>query len=101
MKKSANISLGLLAATALVFTSGCRNNQPRNCVDANNRLVDPKKCEDNDANRRMGYGGGYYPYHAIYGGSSGGHVGDSVVGGSTSSSAARGGFGSSFGGGGE
>jgi len=61
--------------------TGCRDEQ-QNCVDAQNHLLPPSACQ-------TGATGAHY----VYGGSSGGHVGDSVVGGSVS----RGGFGSSGG----
>jgi len=57
--------------------TACRDEQ-RNCVDAQNRLLPETNCQ-------AGASGSHY----IYGGSSGGHVGDTVVGGSVS----RGGFG--------
>lgn len=75
----------LLAAAAL-FTIGCRD-EPRHCVDAQNHLLPDAACETNSS--------GYVGTHYVYGGSSGGHYGDTVVG----SSVSRGGFG--HGGGGE
>lgn len=79
MRKSREVQLALLAAVALSVTS-CRDER-RNCVDSQNRILPESDC-------RTGSGGGA---HYIYGGSSGGRVGDAVVGGS---SVSRGGFGS-------
>jgi hypothetical protein len=76
MRKSREVQLTLLAAIALSMTA-CRN-EHRDCVDAQGRLQPDSTCRS-----------GMYGAHYIYGGSSGGHVGDSVVGGSVS----RGGFG--------
>jgi hypothetical protein len=64
--------------------TACRDEQ-QNCVDANNRLLPPSACQT-----------GAPGAHFIYGGSSGGNIGDTVVGGSVT----RGGFGS-FGGSGD
>lgn len=58
----------------------------RDCVDDANRLLPDSSCQAGS-----GTSGGHY----VYGGSSGGRVGDSVVGGSVS----RGGFGGTGGGG--
>lgn len=82
MRRSREVPLTLLASLALTVTA-CRD-QPRNCVDANNRLLPESACQ-------AGSSGGYVPggAHYVYGGSSGGHVGDTVVG----SSVSRGGFG--------
>ena len=84
MRKSSEVPLTLLAAAAMM-TLGCHD-QPRHCVDAQNHLMPDSTCE-----AHSGSGG----YHYVWGGSSGGHYGDSVVG----SSVSRGGFG--HGGGGE
>jgi hypothetical protein len=94
MRKSSEVPITLLAALAL-FTTGCHDTpESRNCVDAQGRIVPGANCEAHATG---------VPYHYIYGGSSGGHVGDAVVGGSTTSSSesgvSRGGFG--HGGGGE
>ena len=62
--------------------TGCRD-EHQDCVDAKNHLLPPSACQ---SGRAPGA-------HYVYGGSSGGHVGDSVVGGSVT----RGGFGSSGG----
>ncbi|HUA93129.1 MAG TPA: hypothetical protein VL991_11200 [Terracidiphilus sp.] len=68
--------------------TACRDER-QDCVDAQNHLLPPSACQT----------GGTTGAHYIYGGSSGGHVGDAVVGGSVT----RGGFGSfgGFGDGGE
>ena len=86
MRKSREVPLTLLAAVAMA-SIGCHD-QPRHCVDAQNHLMPDSTCE------AYGGGGGF---HYVYGGSSGGHYGDSVVGASVS----RGGFGGSGGDGGE
>jgi hypothetical protein len=75
MRKSSAVPLTILAAAALAVT-GCHDH--RDCVDAQGHKLPDSTCD-----------GGYYGAHYIYGGSSGGHVGDTVVGGSVS----RGGFG--------
>jgi hypothetical protein len=82
MRKSREVPLTLLAAAALASV-GCHD-QPRHCVDAQNRLQPDSVCE-----ARPGTG-----FHYVYGGASGGHYGDTVVG----SSVSRGGFGGFFGG---
>ena len=64
--------------------TGCRD-QNRECVDAQGRKLPDTSCA-------VGSPGAHY----MYGGSSGGHVGDAVIGGSVT----RGGFGG-FGGGGD
>lgn len=81
MRRSREVPLTLLASLALTVTA-CRD-QRRDCVDAQNHLLPSSACQ-------TGSSGGYVPgAHYVYGGSSGGHVGDTVVGGSVS----RGGFG--------
>ena len=92
---------------ALAFTSGCRRTQVQNCVGADNRIVGDQLCDEADQQRRNNPNS-FFPYRWIYGGSSGGNMGDSVFGGSTSpwpgattvrSNGVRtGGFGSFFGG---
>ncbi len=87
MRKSREVPLTLLATVALasmgtVGLTGCHD-EPRHCVDAQNHLMPDDRCEYHSG------GGGAGIYHYVYGGSSGGHVGDTVVGGSVS----RGGFG--------
>jgi hypothetical protein len=99
MKKSSSVSLTLLAAVAMVAGSSCRNSEPRDCVDQNRRIVDNSFCQDTPAG---GVAGSRFYYW--YGGSSGGHMGDTVFGGSASPSVSsgavsRGGFGSSLAGG--
>lgn len=65
--------------------TGCKP-EHRDCVDAANHKLPDQACEANPGSS------GYVPgAHYWYGGSSGGHVGDTVVGGS---SVSRGGFGS-------
>jgi hypothetical protein len=83
MRMSREVQLTLLAAVALSLT-GCRD-QHADCVDPQNHKVPDSVC-------RLGTPGAHY----IYGGASGGHIGDAVVGGSVT----RGGFGG-FGSGGD
>ena len=87
MRRSREVPLTLLAAAALASV-GCHE-RPRHCVDAQSHLEPDADCE-----LHPGVGG----FHYVYGGSSGGHIGDSVVG-ASSSSYSFGGFG--HGGGGE
>ena len=100
MKKSSQITLGLVAAAALAFTSGCRRQtQVQNCIDAENHIVADSWCEDAEQKRRSSPGF-FAPYVWIYGGSSGGRFGDTVFGGSAvptpGATIVRGGFGSSM-----
>lgn len=91
MRRSREVRLTLLAAVAVAMT-GCR--QHRDCVDAQGHLKPDGYCQASDRSR-LGY-------HYIYGGSSGGNIGDSVIGGSTtprSGFGAIGGSGDSAGGG--
>lgn len=81
MRKSKEVPLTLLAAIALSLTA-CRDER-RACVDSQNRVLPDSYCSDGS----YGYSGS--GAHYVYGGSSGGHVGDAVVG----SSVSRGGFG--------
>lgn len=68
--------------------TGCRSGR-RDCIDAQNHKLADQACQ-----ARPG-GMGYVPgAHYWYGGSSGGHVGDTVVGGG---SVSRGGFGATGG----
>ncbi len=96
MKKSSEVTLGLLAAVAMAASTGCsRKAEVRDCVDQDKRIVDSRLCEQG---RPAGYAG-VWPYYWMYGGSSGGRIGDAVVGGRTSPSpgahaVSRGGFGS-------
>jgi hypothetical protein len=78
MRKSREVQLTLLAAIALSMTA-CHDNERRDCVDAQNHLLPDSTCH-----------AGMYGSRYVYGGSSGGHYGDTVIG---SSSVSRGGFG--------
>lgn len=97
MRKSAAVPVTLLAALA-AMTIGCRDaSESRNCVDAQGRIVPDANCSAPASGRAGGYG-------YIYGGRSGGQIGDRVVGGSSTpseSGVARGGFGHAGGEGGE
>jgi len=102
MKRTQHITLGLLAGMALAFTSGCRS-QRRDCVDESGRITGDQNCQMVEQRRNSGYTGSLPYYHYLYGGSSGGHIGDTVVngnpgpgggwGGESSSGVGRGGFG--------
>jgi hypothetical protein len=107
-RRSAQVAAPLLAAAALALvTTGCRQPQPKRCVDDKNQVVDPSFCAVSDQDRSNPlYHGSGWPYHYYYGGSGGYAPGSFVSGGSTVPSAGvsystttRGGFGSSFGGG--
>jgi hypothetical protein len=89
MRKSRDVPLTLLAAAALA-SIGCHDNGPRRCVDAQNHLMPDSYCDEK-------HGSGV---HFVYGGSSGGHVGDMVVG-ASESGISFGGFGHGGGDGGE
>ena len=88
MRKSADVQLILLAAVALSVTA-CRE-ESRNCVDEQNHLLPASSCQSSAPGA-----------HYVYGGSSGGHVGDAVVGASSVSRGGFGGIGGGDGGGGE
>jgi hypothetical protein len=80
MRKSRTVPLTLLTATALATTTGC-DNRPRvirNCVDAQNQIVTDDRCD-----HPAFYPGGGVAYHYLYGGRSGGRMGDTVEGGSS------------------
>jgi hypothetical protein len=87
VRKSGAVPLTLLAAAGLAAI-GCHD-QPRHCVDAQGRLLPDASCQ----NSTPGFG-----VHYVYGGSSGGHVGDIVVGASSEPGIFRGGFGGHGGG---
>jgi len=87
MRKSREVKLTLLAAVAVSVTA-CR--QHRDCVDAQNHIQPDGYCQASDSHS--------VGYHYIYGGWSGGHIGDSVVGGSTTPRGGFGGVGGSHGG---
>ena len=91
MRRSREVHLTLLASLAVTLTA-CTP-EHKDCVDAQGRILPDSACQ---ASRPAG------GIHYIYGGSSGGHIGDYVVGGSTSShSILRGGFGATGESGGE
>ncbi|HEY2858993.1 MAG TPA: hypothetical protein VGJ21_11295 [Terracidiphilus sp.] len=83
MRRSRQVHLTLLASVAFALT-GCKPER-RDCVDAQSRKLPDEACQAHPGST------GYIPgAHFWYGGSSGGHVGDTVIGGGVS----RGGFGS-------
>jgi hypothetical protein len=99
MRKSSAVPLTLLAALA-AFATGCRDTpESRSCVDAQGRIVPDSNCSTGS---HGGSGGmGFLGYHYLYGGASGGRVGDQVVGGRSTpseSGVSRGGFGGEGGG---
>ncbi len=109
-RRSTHVSAPLLAAAAIALvTTGCRQPQPKRCVDDKNQVVDPSFCDvpNQQPNNPLYHGSGW-PYHYYYGGHGGFTPGAILTGGSRTPSAGvsystttRGGFGSSFGGGGE
>ncbi len=104
MRKSGAVPLTLLATAALATSPGCNEHsrEVRNCVDAGNHIVRDSGCNPSPSPGGSGGGG----YHFVYGGASGGSIGDTVEGGSSeaaagaevvsgeSGSVVRGGFGS-------
>ncbi len=92
MRKSSAVPLTLLATLA-AFATGCHNTpEARHCVDAQGRIVPDSNCETHSGSAA----GAFLAYHYLYGGASGGRVGDQVVGGRSTpsqSSVSRGGFG--------
>jgi hypothetical protein len=83
MRRSREVPISLLASLAVSLTA-CTP-EHRDCVDAQGRILSDSACSTGTP-----MGGAHY----IYGGSSGGHIGDYVLGGSTTShSILRGGFG--------
>ena len=102
MRRSARVVAPLLASTAAVLLNGCHSPDMQRCVDAQNRVVDPKFCQAT-ANSPIVNG-----YHFYYGGRGSYTPGTVVTEGSAvpesghsysmTNGTARGGFGSSFGG---
>lgn len=91
MKRSKDIKLGLLAATAAAL-AGCGTvNQPhydvrRQCVDTNQVVVDDRYCRQTSGGTSVGH---VYPYRwYYYGGGSPGPYGSRAAGGSYSAPAA-------------
>ena len=82
MRRSREVPLTLLASLALSFTA-C---EQRDCVDAQGRKLPDSACHTGSSGAGAA---GVVGAHYIYGGRSGGHIGDTVIGGSVS----RGGFG--------
>jgi hypothetical protein len=80
MRRSREVPLTLLASLALSFTA-C---EQRDCVDAQGRKLPDSACHTGGSGVAGAVGA-----HYIYGGRSGGHLGDTVIGGSVT----RGGFG--------
>jgi hypothetical protein len=110
MKRSAQVTAPLLAATALSLLSACRRSpEMQRCVDQNNHVVDPSFCQNQPAAAAGQPGFGYPAYRFYYGGGGGYAFGSTATDGSyapipghgysVTSGTARGGFGSSFGGG--
>jgi hypothetical protein len=105
MRRTKEIRLTLVTAFGMTFTSACNSpyREVRNCVDAQGMIVRDQFCDQPESSYAWSY-----HYHFIYGGSSGGHFGDTVFGGSSTPSAratvfsgetggiVRGGFGRGF-----
>jgi hypothetical protein len=118
MRRSASVVAPLLAATAVVLLSGCKQTEMERCVDEQNHVVDQSFCKNLPQNSTQTLtgtptttGGVYVPhyYRHYYGGAGGYALGSIVSGGSYAptsghsysttaghSSTSRGGFGSSF-----
>ncbi len=81
MRRSHAVPLILLAVAAVSAATGCREHptQIRNCVDDNRHIVPDERCDDEPFTGTVILPGSY---HYLYGGASGGHLGDAVVGGS-------------------
>jgi hypothetical protein len=112
MKRSMKVSAPLLASVAVaVMSTGCRQAEPKRCVDENNKVVDQSFCAGQPVSGNNGnnshFAPGFVPYHYYYGGLGGYALGALATGGSNAplaghsyqTSTSRGGFGSSFGGG--
>ena len=118
MRRSAQVTAPLLAATALSLLTCCRKPEMQRCVDENNKVVDDSLCanqpqQGGQQQRPDGHGGFIpliIPYHYYYGGWGGYGLGSVAGGGSYTPSAGRsyvtrsgvttrGGFGRSFSGG--
>ena len=84
MRKSRAVPLTLLAVASLAATTACDDGptEVRNCVDSQKHIVPDGRCS-----QTPGYAGGGGGYHFIFGGASGGRVGDTVVGGSDTAAA--------------
>ena len=76
MRKSGAVPLTLLATAALATAPGCNEHprEVRNCVDAENHIVTDSRCNPSPLPGGSGGGG----YHYVYGGASGGSIGDTV-----------------------
>ena len=77
VRRTANITLTILAVAAAIGCSDTREAEVKRCVDQNNKMADETSCED-----RRYHGAGYYGYRYIYGGNGGYRPGDTVYGGS-------------------
>ena len=116
MKRSPEVAVPLLAATALALLTGCHQQpEPQRCVDEQNRVVAASFCANQPqtltGNQQNGLHPGlpiFLPYRYYYGGSGGFSPGSLVSGGSSTplsghsystSTTQRGGFGSTFSGG--
>ena len=82
---------------ALAFTTGCnRTPERRNCVDETGSITSDQNCQMVEQRRNSGYTGSLPYYHYLYGGSSGGNIGDQVFNGNPmpgmSSGSGSGGF---------
>lgn len=116
MKRSPEVAVPLLAATALALLTGCQQQpEPQRCVDEQNHVVATSFCANQPqnltGNQQNGLRPGlplFLPYRYYYGGSGGFSPGSLVSGGSSTplsghsystSRTPRGGFGSTFSGG--
>ena len=119
MRRSNLVFAPILASAATALLTGCHTNDPQQCVDEQNHVVNPSFCQNLQPGQTVAgtpvNSGGYYGSNGIfyphlfryyYGGSSSG-IGSMVYGGSYAPTpghrysiggTSRGGFGSSFGG---
>jgi hypothetical protein len=75
------VHFALLAVAALSAATACQDppTQIRNCIDDNRHMVPDERCDNEPFTGSEILPGSY---HYIYGGASGGQMGDAVVGGS-------------------
>jgi len=81
MRRSHAVTLALLAVAILSGSPGCADHpvQIRNCADDNRHIAPDGRCDNEPYTGSAVLPGSY---HYVYGGASGGHLGDTVVGGS-------------------
>ena len=100
MKKSASVTLGILATAACLLSACNRNSEMQRCVGPDDMVVEDRNCESPPSTAHPGF------YHWYYGGRGGYDIGSRASGGGLSpspgmssvrgSSVSRGGFGHFF-----